>query len=194
METAKLEEIVRQTNRAAREAVLASIEGDAKRALAALDRGGGAIIENADRAERFAAIAERYADLDKASRARTLIVEPSRDGRDALTADIRRALARSDALAGPAVTLEGLVNKGLTRAEARDPASYDSGDVVRFSRDYPDQGVKRGEAWRVETVDPAKAAVGLRAEDGREVDWRLRQWGAGHVQIDRKSTRLHSSH
>src|SRR3546814_11051262 len=84
METAKLEEIVRQTNRAAREAVLASIEGDAKRALAALDRGGGAIIENADRAERFAAIAERYADLDKASRARTLIVEPSRDGRDAL--------------------------------------------------------------------------------------------------------------
>ncbi len=183
METARLEEIVRQTNRAARDAVLASIEGDAKRALAALDRGGGAIVENADRAERFAAIAENYAGLDKASRARTLVVEPSRDGRDALTADIRRALARSGALAGPAVTLEGLVNKGLTRAEARDPASYDSGDVVRFSRDYPDKGVKRGEAWRVETVDPAKAAVGLRGEDGREVDWRLRQWGAGHVQI-----------
>jgi len=183
METARLETIVRQTNRATREAVLASIEGDAKRALASLDRGGGAIVEHADRAERFAAIAERYAGLDKTSRARTLVVEPSRDGRDALTADIRRALARSGALAGPAVTLESLVNKGLTRAEARDPLSYERGDVVRFSRDYADKGVRRGEAWRVETVDPAKAAIVLKAEDGREVDWRLRQWGAGKVQI-----------
>src|SRR3546814_6964203 len=70
METAKLEEIVRQTNRAAREAVLASIEGDAERAIAALDRGGGAINEHADHAERFAVLAERYADPPKATTAR----------------------------------------------------------------------------------------------------------------------------
>lgn len=183
METAKLGEIVRQTNTATKEAVLASIEGDAKRALAALDRGGGAIIEGADRAERFAAIAERYAGLDKASRARTLVIEPSREGRDALTADIRQALVQTGALSGPAVTVESLANKGLTRAEARDPLSYDKGDVVRFSQDYADKGVVRGEAFRVESVDPAKAAVALRSEDGREVDWRLRQWGAGKVQV-----------
>src|SRR3546814_7640504 len=53
METAKLAEIVRQTNAATKEAVLASIEGDAKKALAALDRSGGQIIENADRSTRF---------------------------------------------------------------------------------------------------------------------------------------------
>ena len=35
----------------------------------------------------------------------------------------------------------------------------------------------------MEGVDPAKAAVALRSEDGREVDWRLRQWGAGKVQL-----------
>jgi ATP-dependent exoDNAse (exonuclease V) alpha subunit len=58
METARLAEIVRQTNLATREAVLASIEGDAKKALAALDRGGGQIIESAERSTRFAAIAE----------------------------------------------------------------------------------------------------------------------------------------
>ncbi|RJF93318.1 MobF family relaxase [Sphingomonas cavernae] len=183
METAKLGDIVRQTNSATKDAVLASIEGDAKKALAALDRGGGAIVENADRAERFAAIAERYADLDKASRARTLVIEPSREGRDALTADIRQALVRSGALRGPDVAVESLVNKGLTRAEARDPLSYDKGDVVRFTRDYADKGVARGEAFRVEGVNPAKAAVALRSEDGREVDWRLRQWGAGKVQV-----------
>lgn len=182
METARLAEIVRQTNDATREAVLASIEGDAKKALVALDRGGGQIVENADRAERFAAIAERYAGLDKASRARTLVVEPSREGRDALTADIRAALSRTGALTGPAVTMQSLANKGLTRAEARDPLSYDKGDVVRFTRDYADKGVTRGEAYRVESIDPAKVAIALRSEDGREVDWRLRQWGAGHAQ------------
>src|SRR5690606_8063345 len=40
METAKLGEIVRQTNVLAKDAVLASIEGDARKALAALDCGG----------------------------------------------------------------------------------------------------------------------------------------------------------
>ncbi|MDH7973285.1 MobF family relaxase [Sphingomonas sp. AR_OL41] len=182
METAKLGEIVRQTNAATRDAVLASIEGDAKRALAALDRGGGRVVEHADRAHRFAAIAEQYAGLDKAGRARTLVVEPSREGRDVLTADIRQALTQAGALTGPAVTLQSLANKGLTRAEARDPLSHDKGDVVRFTRDYADKGVARGEAYRVESIDLAKSAIALKAEDGRAVDWRLRQWGAGHVQ------------
>ena len=182
METARLAEIVRQTNLATRESVMASIEGDARKALAALDRGGGQIIEEADRATRFAAIAEQYAGLDKAGRGRTIVIEPSREGRDALTADIRAALTRSGALTGPAAPVEALVNKGLTRAEARDPLSYDKGDVVRFTRDYADKGVARGEAYRVESIDAARAAIALKAEDGREVDWRLRQWGAGHAQ------------
>lgn len=182
METVRLAEVVRQTNLATREAVLASIEGDARKALAALDRGGGQIIENGDRAARFAAIAERYAELDKAGRARTIVIEPSREGRDALTADIRAALTRSGTLNGPSVPVEALANKGLTRAEARDPLNYDKGDVVRFTRDYADKGVARGAAYRVESIDPAKAAVALKSEDGREVDWRLRQWGAGHTQ------------
>jgi conjugative relaxase-like TrwC/TraI family protein len=182
METAKLAEIVRQTNEATKEAVLASIEGDAKKALAALDQGGGQIIENADRAARFAAIAEQYARLDKAARARTLVIEPSREGRDTLTAEIRAALSQSGALTGPAVTVQSLVNKGLTRAEARDPLSYDKGDVVRFIRDYAAKCVTRGEAYRVESIDLAKSAITLKSEDGREVDWRLRQWGAGHAQ------------
>ncbi|WP_327754338.1 MobF family relaxase [Sphingobium sp. SJ10-10] len=182
MEVAKLSEIVRQTNTATKDAVLASIEGDAKKALAALDRGGGRIVENADRAERFTAIAEQYAKLDKASRARTLVIEPSREGRDTLTADIRAELAKTGALTGPVVTMQSLANKGLTRAEARDPMSYDKGDVVRFTRDYADKGVARGEAYRVESIDPAKASIALKSEDGREVDWRLRQWGAGNSQ------------
>ena len=182
METAKLGEIVRQTNAATKDAVLASIEGDARKALAALDRGGGRITERPERADRFAAIAKDYAALDKATRAKTLVIEPSREGRDALTADIRAALIEVGALTGPATHMQSLVAKGLTRAEARLPQSYDTGDIIQFSRDYADKGVARGEVYRVESVDQAKAAIALKAQDGRAIDWRLRQWGAGKAQ------------
>ena len=183
MQTARLDEIVRQSNAAARDAVLASIEGDARKAIAALDRSGGRIVESPDRADRFAAIARQYAQLDGKTRARTLVIEPSREGRDALTADIRTELSKAGVLNGPATTMQSLAGKGLSRAEARDPVSYEPGDVVRFARDYTDKGVSRLETYRVEGIDPAKSSVALKAEDGRDIDWRLRQWGAGKAEV-----------
>ncbi len=182
MQTARLDEIVRQTNAATRDAVLASIEGDARKAITALDRGGGKIVESPDRADRFAAIARQYAEFNSKTRARTLVIEPSREGRDALTTDIRSELARAGILTGPATTMQSLVSKGLSRAEARDPQSYERGDVVRFTRDYADKGVSRRETYRVEGIDPAKSSVALKGEDGRDIDWRLRQWGAANAQ------------
>ncbi|MEL6877262.1 MAG: MobF family relaxase [Pseudomonadota bacterium] len=182
MQSARLDEIVRQTNVAAKETVQASIEGDARKALAALDSGGGRIIENTDRAERFAAVAKAYAALDDTQRLRTLVIEPSRDGRDTLTADIRKNLEKVGALSGPTTTIRSLVSKGLSCTEARDPLAYERSDVVRFTRDYADKGVSRSEAYRVEQIDPTRAAITLRAEDGRDIDWRLRQWGSSRVQ------------
>ncbi|MDZ4138003.1 MAG: MobF family relaxase [Erythrobacter sp.] len=183
MATARLDNVVRQTNVATREAVLASIEGDARKALDALERGGGKIIAHASQGERFAAMAKAYAVLEASERARTLVIEPSRDGRDALTADIRRELAATGVLSGPSVTMESLVAKNLSRIEARDPASYAPGDTVRFLHDYADKGVTRGAAYRVERIDPDKAAIALKGADGASVDWRLRQWGAGKVEV-----------
>ncbi|WP_238473923.1 hypothetical protein [Altericroceibacterium spongiae] len=54
--------------------------------------------------------------------------------------------------------------------------------MVRFTRDYADKGVACTQSYRVEQIDPAKAAITLKAEDGREIDWRLRQWGASKAQ------------
>jgi len=183
MATARLDNVVRQTNTATREAVLASIEGDARKALDALERGGGKIIAHGSQGERFAAMAKAFAALDSSERARTLVIEPSRDGRDALTTDIRRELAATGILSGPAVTMESLVAKNLSRIEARDPANYAPGDTVRFLRDYADKGVTRGAAYRVERIDGDKAAIALKGADGSSIDWRLRQWGAGKVEV-----------
>ncbi len=182
METAKLGEILRQTNSATKEAVLASIEGDARKALAAINSGGGRIIESAEREDRFAAIAKAYAGLDKAEQSKTLIVEPSREGRDSLTDEIRKELVKTGALSGSAIEAQSLVNKGLTRAEARDPANYAKGDIIRFTKDYAHKGVSHGDSYRVESIDRTKSAIALKSEDGREIDWRLRQWGAGKSQ------------
>lgn len=183
MRTAKLDEIVRQTNVATKEAVLASIAGDARKALDALERGGGRIVEVATRGERFAAIARAYAALSPQERARTLVIEPSREGRDVLTAEIRRELASRGQLSGPALTRQSLVAKNLTRAEARDPMSYARGDMVRFAKDYADKGVRRDAVYRVKAIDPAKAAITLASPNGGAIDWRLRQWGASKAEV-----------
>jgi conjugative relaxase-like TrwC/TraI family protein len=178
METAKLATIVRQTNLLTKEAVEASIEGDARRALDALDRGGGKIIAHADPVERMKAMAMDYAALSPKEQRNTIVIDPSRAGRDALNAEIRKQLTASGGLTGDAVAMRALESKGLTKAEARDARSYEIGDVVRFARDYAHKGITKREAITVKGVDPVKNAVSLAKSDGSTVDWRPRQWGA----------------
>ena len=182
METARLTHILRQTNEHAKAAVGASLAGDARKALAALDAGGGRIIEGDSREARFAQIAQDYAMLDAKERRKALVIEPSREGRDTLTQAIRQALAERGQLHGPAITAPRLVSKDMTRAEAKDPHSYAIGDMIRFAKDYADKGVSKAQAYRVMGIDPDKAAILLADQNGRAIDWRLRQWGAAQSQ------------
>lgn len=156
METAKLAEIVRQTNPLTKEAVGASTQGDARRALDALDRGGGKIIAVADPSERMRAMAKDYAALSAKDQRSTIVIDPSRAGRDALNAEIRTQLVASGRLTGEAIPMRTLASKGMTKAEARDARSYEVGDVVRFARDYADKGIAKREAVTVKGIDPVK--------------------------------------
>lgn len=182
MATAKLAEIVRQTNAETREAVMASIEGHAGKALAALERGGGKVIEAATPDDRLRAMSEHYLALSPAERARTLVIEPSREGRDKLTALIREHLTARGELSAETVRFAALETKGLTRAEAREAASYAKGDVVRFTREYAAKGVRRGEDLTISGVDLDRGRIALEARGGRSIDWHPRQWGAGKVE------------
>ncbi len=182
METARLTQILRQTNEHAKTAVEASLAGDAKKALAALDTGGGRIVERDTREARFAQIAQDYARLDAKERRKALVIEPSREGRDTLTKEIRHRLAENGGLHGPGVETTRLVPRDLTRAEAKDAHSYAIGNMIRFAKDYADKGVSKTQAYRVVSIDTKKAAVTLADQNGRTIDWRLRQWGASHAQ------------
>lgn len=191
MATARLADVVRQTNAGTREAVMASIEGHAGKALAALERGGGKVIEGATPDDRLAAMARHYLALSPSDRARTLVIEPSREGRDRLTGMIRAKLTERGELSAQVVRFEALQAKGFTRAEAREAASYYIGDVVRFTRDYSAKGVRRGKSFAIAAVDPERGRVALEDSDGRAIDWRPRQWGAGKAEVfERKPMEL----
>jgi len=183
MQTARLTNILRQTNEHAKAAVEASLAGDAKKALAALDAGGGRIIERGTREARFAQIAQDYAMLDAKERRKALVIEPSREGRDTLTREIRHRLLENGALHGPAVEATRLVPRDLTRAEAKDVHNYAIGDTIRFAKDYADKGISKAQAYCVVGIDLKKSAVTLADQNGRAIDWRLRQWGASHAQV-----------
>jgi conjugative relaxase-like TrwC/TraI family protein len=182
MTSPQLTTIVRQTDAHAQAAVAAALEGDARRALAAIESGKGSVVEHQHLTMRFKMIAASYAALSESERRKTLVIEPSRDGRDALIADIRDALADKGALRGPAVTASALVPKSLTREEAKDARSYQPGDTVMFRRDYPAKGIAKGAALTVGSVDPEKGAVSLVDQADRKIDWRPRQWGGANMQ------------
>lgn len=183
MTTTRLAEVVRQTNADTREAVMASIEGHAGKALAALDRGGGKVLEAATAHDRFEAMTRHYLSLSSAERTKTLVIEPSRDGRDTLTGMIRDQLASRGELSAKKLQFAALEAKGITRAEAREAASYAIGDVIRFSRDYTAKAVRRGEALSIVGTDPERGRIALASRDGRSIVWHPRQWGAVKAEV-----------
>ncbi|GGC31628.1 hypothetical protein GCM10007207_16420 [Asaia siamensis] len=186
METAKLTTILRQTNAHTKAAVEASLEGNAKKALEVLDRGGGRVVEIAGREARFAQIAENYAALSTEEHQKTLVIEPSREGRDNLTQDIRKKLIERGQLGAEALNATKFVSKDLTKAEAKRAESYELDDIVRFTKDYADKGVSRHGAYRVIQADEAKNVLTLQGERGRDLAWHPRQWGAGQAQLYRE--------
>ncbi len=83
MKTFTLDQIVRQASELTREAVDATIAGDGKRALEALDRGGGRVVEAIEATDRYKAMASDYAGLSKAERVRYARLSWTRPARDA---------------------------------------------------------------------------------------------------------------
>ncbi|WP_420608268.1 MobF family relaxase [Novosphingopyxis sp.] len=182
MTTFALDRIVRQINELTREAVHATIAGDGRKALDALDRGGGSVREGGEPEDRRAAMARDYAAMSPRERERTLVMDTTREGRELLTAAIREELRKGGTIGDDAIRVLTLEGKGLTREEARHARGYEAGDVVTFRRDYDRQGVEKGQAYRVAGVDPERNRVELRDRDGKTIDWRLDKWGRGQVE------------
>jgi len=181
MKTVVLDEIVRQNNEYAKESVYAAIRGDAKAALAAIERSGGQVKELAEVEDRHATMAKEYAALTLMDRSRTLVLDPSRAGREQLTRAIRAELKRDGTLRGDATHVSTLEDLRLTREDAKHAYSYQAGDQVRFRSDYAN-GIAKGSYYTVTTVDAQRGVVQLASPSGKTIDWLPGKVGSSTVE------------
>ncbi len=173
METAVMDEILRQRDPALKDAVEASLRGDIGRAFAKL---GGNVAEV--KPDNIAgAVAARWLALDDEARANTGVMAPSHALRQQVNGHIRDRLARDGRIHGPAVASERLISRGWTNAEKALAANYVAGDVVAFHRPYKRIGVEKGDERTVAGVDRPAGAVLLDDGQGGRVAWKPEEIG-----------------
>lgn len=179
IQTFDLKEIVRQENEHVLESVYHSIDGEAKLALEKINNGGGVIIENAkDSASRFKQITEKYQSLSSEQRKQTLVIEPSREGRDELTRQLRKSLINNNELSKQNIKAARLDRVDLTKAEMKDVIHYQAGDTVRFGRAYKSKNIAKGSYWRIGSIDKDKNVIHLKSDNDQQLIWNPNSWGA----------------
>ncbi len=176
--TYELDQIVRQDNKKTLDAVYSAIEGDAERVLDILSNGGGKVVEESKGAvSRHQKIVNDYMSLTKDERSKTLLIDPSREGRDNLTKLLRTSLRKTGELAESELKINRLDKVDLTKPAAKDVLNYEQGDIVRFGRDYKSKGVHKNEYWEVGEIDSQKNTLTLLSKDGQRVIWNPNAWG-----------------
>ena len=132
METAVMDEVLRQRDPALLEAVRRSREGAPGEATEIL----GERVREVPRGELGAEAGRRWLALDPEDRADTAIMAPTHAIRREANAAVREGLAAEGALHGSRRSvIDRLVDRRLTRAQAADIRSWEEGDTVVFHRD-----------------------------------------------------------
>ena len=173
MQTAVMDEIMRQRDPALKEAVEASLRGDIARAFEKL----GENVAEVKPDNIAGAVAARWLRLSNENRENTGVMAPSHELRQQINGHIRERLAREGRLHGPAMASERLVSKGYTNAEKALAANYAPGDVVAFHRPYKRIGVGKGDERTVIGVDHKRREVLLDDGKGGRAAWKPGQIG-----------------
>ncbi len=173
MQTATMDEIMRQRDSVLREAVVASLKGDIEKAFEKL----GSNVAEVKPDNIAGAVAARWLRLDEEARANTGVMAPSHELRLQINGHIRERLDREGRIHGRAMVSERLVSKGYTNAEKALADNYEPGDVVAFHRPYLRIGVEKGDERRVTGVDREAGAVLLADGEGGSVAWKPEQIG-----------------
>jgi conjugative relaxase-like TrwC/TraI family protein len=151
MHTAKLDEIVRQTDPALKSSVELLATGQISAALDALEQ-QGRVQQIPDKEERIRAIAKSYVESPE----NTLIVSPDNASRRELNAAVRQELKATGALAKEDHTFRVLVpRQDMTGAERSWASHYEIDDVVRYTRGSKMIGIEAGSYASVAAINPA---------------------------------------
>ena len=186
MQTAVMDEIVRQRDAELKEAVRAGLAGDVKTAFQML----GNRVSEVTRDDLGVDVAERWLECSPDERERTGVIAPTRALRDEINERIRARLIEEGTIYGPAMASTKLVSRGMTNAEMAVATNYAEGDTVIFNRRYKTLGVEKGDEREVARVDYERNTVHLRDREGHVVEWRPYGLAAakGGVEVYRSET------
>ena len=168
MQTAVLDEILRQKDATLKAAVQSTLEGEIKAAFKKL----GDNVTEIEREKLADEAAQRWVALSHGERENCGVIAPTRALRDSINRIIRNELQAEGGIHGPARRGTKLISRGLTRAEAGLASSYAEGDTVIFNRRYKRLGVEKGDERTVAGMDRDRHAVILEDSKGRTVRWR----------------------
>ena len=148
MNTAKLDQSLRQRKQELKEAVSSFAKGEVSESFTHLDA-ADSIRTVSDQEDRVRTIAQDYLSLPQEDRQKTLLIANTNAERLALTQEIRLGLQTEGVLGADAYTATTLRAKDLTTAQANYAGNYATGNVIIPSQDYKKLGLTKGEQYEV---------------------------------------------
>ena len=175
MKTAAMTEILRQRDPELREAVTRSREGEPGAAIEGL----GERVREAPREALGFEAARHWLALPPAERDDTLLLAPTHAIRRQANEAVREGLELDGVLHGRTLTIDRLVDRRLTRAQAAEITSYEPGDLAVFHRDH--YGCRRDDVCIVTGIEDGM--VVLAHPDGKERRFRPSGNAAWYLRI-----------
>jgi conjugative relaxase-like TrwC/TraI family protein len=167
IQTARLDEIVRQKDPALKEVVEQLSRGNVREAIEKLDA-QGRVHEIPDRGERLKEIAKEYAKQPEG----TLVVSPDNQSRMEINRTIHAAMQESGQVDHRGRNLRVLAaRQEITGADRQWAEQYARGDVVRYTKGSKTHAIEPGEYTRVERVNTKENVVTVAKQSGEQVSY-----------------------
>ena len=146
METAQMDEIIRQNDPDLKMAVEYVLEGNISAALSKLHEGDQRVVESNHMAKDAADI---WLNMGGPDRENTIVLAQTHAMREEINDHIRDGLREDGQLGTNEITLMRLTNTHLTRSELAESKSYNPGDWLVFNSDQPPYRIKAGDHYTV---------------------------------------------
>ncbi|WP_299969356.1 MobF family relaxase [uncultured Roseobacter sp.] len=164
MPYAQMLDIQRQNTAEGRTAVLHAYRGDVHAAFSGISE----VSETEDnRAAISAEVASKYLSRSSEDRARTGIVVMTNGMRRDINSAVQAGLRRTGEVTGQAVTINSLLPRNLTVAEAGEASSFKTGNIIAALKTVKTADLTAGALYEVSAVDPEKRLLELTDEEGK---------------------------
>jgi conjugative relaxase-like TrwC/TraI family protein len=167
IQTARLDEILRQKDPALKEVVEQLSRGNVREAIEKLDA-QGRVHEIPDRGERLKEIAREYSKQPEG----TLVVSPDNQSRMEINWMIHAEMQKTGQVDPRERNVRVLVaRQEITGADRQWAEQYARGDVVRYTKGSKTYGIDSGEYARIERVNAKENVVTVAKQSGEQVSY-----------------------